>query len=469
MKAKGLILRLPRPEYVAAPETLLTALAWDRFEVAGLESQGGKPVAMAYRTDGRESKTLRFISSEPAADDLPAWSLALKDAGFYAENDDALGKAFAHAIRGVRARNAKSQAATPLTAVLALLQNTRGMAAKSNPWDIALMIETMYAMGATDGAQSGSASQSWLRTVDRRLASDRVLRALDSAALQLLPGEVAARKLVRSVDSADVPRELGAGTPFAWFRRHWDLITAPEWVDALPARVWVDWATTLLRMALGFGYLWEAKWYEVLGRKIVSGSIPGTVTWKSLVEEVGETLPWVSHTESVSIRDVAPLLSERVRRGGAVREVLVRWFGEHQDAAEMELTAALHVMQQSDELRSQLERGLAHPPPRSNTWEAVRYALATRAITGPYADHYGLVRTTGRYAVVAPGTEWCALIASLACGSPGTHTSVGRVSEELRELGVEPELSELINLLEVAGLARGSADADQAVEVQSAY
>lgn len=46
---------------------------------------------------------------------------------------------------------------------------------------------------------------------------------------------------------------------------------------------------------------------------------------------------------------------------------------------------------------------------------------------------------------------------------------MGRVLLGLDELGIRPGLADLIRLLEKAGLARGSADADQGVIVQSAF
>jgi hypothetical protein len=105
----------------------------------------------------------------------------------------------------------------------------------------------------------------------------------------------------------------------------------------------------------------------------------------------------------------------------------------------------------------------------TNLWEAVRYALMVRPETGPFKDHYGLLRARGRYLVIDPGTEWVTVMASLSCPSPGTQTDVASLMTSLAELGLRPELGDLIRLLERAGLAHGSADADQGVVVQSAF
>ena len=101
----------------------------------------------------------------------------------------------------------------------------------------------------------------------------------------------------------------------------------------------------------------------------------------------------------------------------------------------------------------------------------MRYALASRSDSGPQADFYGMLRNAGtRYSVVEPGRRWTALIAGLASGMPSGRCTVGDVRLQLASLGLRPELGELIALLEDAGLARGSADADQAaVAVQSPY
>jgi hypothetical protein len=106
----------------------------------------------------------------------------------------------------------------------------------------------------------------------------------------------------------------------------------------------------------------------------------------------------------------------------------------------------------------------------TNTSEAVRYSLLTRERSGPFADHYGLLVTRGtRYLLVEPATEWIAVVSSLATPGPGQKSTIGDLHRSLTQLGLHPDYQELIGLLEASGLARGSADADQAVVYQSAY
>jgi hypothetical protein len=104
-----------------------------------------------------------------------------------------------------------------------------------------------------------------------------------------------------------------------------------------------------------------------------------------------------------------------------------------------------------------------------NTWEAVKYALLTRDASGPFADYYGLLRSSGRFLTVQPGTEWMAVVASLAGDGPGKTSDVATLMLSLQELGLRPEAGDLIQLLEKAGLARGSADADRGVVIESAF
>lgn len=259
---------------------------------------------------------------------------------------------------------------------------------------------------------------------------------------------------------------LSGSTPFGWFYRSWNTLTEEAWVRALPPRVWIDWATAVMRMALGFSYLWEAQWYERLARLTLGGELRPDADLGSLVGSVHEVLPWRPRSESISIRDVVSPMKARIGRGVAVRDVLKGRISA------TDATGALNELRglaEDDHVRGELQAALATTSTK-NVWEAVRYALAARSESGAQADFYGILRNAGtRYAVVEPGTEWTALMAALAAERPNDHCTVGDVRNQLASLGLHPDLSELIGLLEVAGLARGSADADQAVEVQSPY
>ncbi|MCC3302158.1 hypothetical protein [Arthrobacter sp. zg-Y895] len=457
---------------MAVPEALISALAWKAFDV----DLGGEPTGLVYRMDPekqeKQPKTFTLRATEPVTHEgLAEFGEALKESGVRSQvAPEVLARAVLNSVVGVRAEKSGKQPATPITPGLALLQNMRGLQGSKNPPDLARIMETMYLLGG--GAEqdtSGGMTTRWVGAATARMEMDSLLRALDEAVNGSLLGkpreEVSPKK-----PGAPFAGSILAGTPYSWLARSWDTLTSRTWVEALPARVWVDWATTVLRLGLGMGFLWEAAWYETIARKLLKGESPALeeelFDW--LTPQVGEILPWKSSRSTTSVRDVAPVLSWRIHRGDRIRRIL---FEELEDYPDGETYAqAWERLLSNPELRSELTAALGSKEKgANNAWEAVKYALLTRDATGPSADYYGLLRSNGRYMTVEPGTEWVAVVASLACGAPGHQSNVGAVMDSLAELGMQPELSDLVALLERAGLARGSADADQAVIVQSAF
>lgn len=452
---------LPRPEYVSAPEVFLSAIAWRAHEV--LVEGPEELLALSYRLDpGRTFKSMEARSTEPVGDLLADWERALEqnEVELPDARDGVLGRGIAASIAGVKAAKAKGQAATPLTPRLALLQNSRGLMGKKNPYNVGLAIERMYALGGG----TGSAAQRWIDATRHRLDDDRVLARVDQAVWDgVLPVRVGTISTV-SPRVERVDGLLGPDTPFGWFREAWDALTAEHWVEALPARRWVDWATTLLRTAVGFGHLWEAVWLERLAVAVSSGDRIQEAVDRSFVD----AMPWLPMDSSVSVRDVAPGLKGTVKRAASVRPVLSEHVAGLEGGAPAE--EVLRELAANDDVRSEVQAALTSVGSAgNNTWEAVRYALLVREQSGRFADHYGLLESRGRYLLPAPATEWVVVVASLAADGPGETTTAGVVLRQLRRLGTRPPLSDLVGLLESAGLARGSADADQAVEVRTAF
>ena len=102
-------------------------------------------------------------------------------------------------------------------------------------------------------------------------------------------------------------------------------------------------------------------------------------------------------------------------------------------------------------------------------WEAVKYTLTERDSSGN-KDFYGFMKTISRkYTIIDPGTEWLAVISSLAIDNPGGTGKLGTVLNELERLGLRPSVSEMTRYLESAGLAHSAADADTAVLIESAF
>jgi hypothetical protein len=467
---KSVYLDLARPEYVSVPEGFVTALAARAFRVDyGVDHDDKHVLAVAYQSNNAEAKrvtpALVFHQTRPMGPGLKEFGDELSASGIESDADQLdLSRAVAGAIAGVRAKNGKVRAAIPLTPALALAQNPRGLAGTRNPPDLGGILETFFLMGAPSAAEGHpTAADRWVDAAERRRAVDRVVHAVDAAAASTFfmatPTRLACDPLIGTSDQF-------AGTPFSWFHRVWVRLCSPAWVDALPARVWVDWANTVLRLAFGLGYLWEVAWYERVARSVVGG---GTAGAEELLRSLGPLLPWKDQTSGISVRDVSSSTKWRVLRSNSVRDTFRDWTkvnGPFPNATE-----ELSAMRSDEDFRVLLTEALSAPPgSNENLWEAINYAMLTREGTGPDADHYGFLRKHGRrFSVPDPGVEWIAAVASLSCPGPGASTDVGQFMRDLRELGLRPTLGDLVVRLEQAGVARGSADADQAVAIAAAF
>lgn len=461
----SLIPPLPRPQYVAAPEMLLSALAWEMFELDSGPETGGKQLGLIYDGELRGSKGIHFYRTKPSTGEaLTDWAEELNAVGVREAGSGRGSKlvagSVADAIAGVKAKRAKGQAATPLTPKIALLQNVSGMMGVANPPNVAKIIEVMYALGKPQAEDTVAGR--WEQATEHRLATDKLLGAIDRAVTEeLVPGEIV--QVSNQFD--DLPRYgYGQNTPFVWFARSWDTLTSADWVDALPARRWVDWATTILRVAVAFGYLWEARWLLHVARHIVSGE--GEREFQEVLDPA-TLLQWVPRSEKVSLRDVTGQLKTNVSRAAEVRDLLRPSLDGNE---ELSMSESLAALRSDENLVRKLEMALSGTPTnRVNTWEAIRYALLTREHSGPYVDYYGFFDRRGRYLMVEPATEWIVVTASLALRRPDSAGVVSEYLKSLADLGLTPPVAELIDLLEEAGMAIGSPDADQAVEITSAY
>lgn len=467
---KHLIIPLNRPQYVALPEGFLTSLAWREYELELRPSciLEDKATGIRFSGEAEASRKVSYVVTAPESLELQReFGLELARLGLATElPSELLGSALAESIKGVRSPKGKFQLATPLTPNIALLQNLIGIQGAANPPDLGNIIETLFSLGGAESSDmSDSASSLWKSAMEHRLANDLLLKKLDSAvATSLLPG-TASPKIQK------LPEQNWGGvysrTPFEWFRSAWQTITSNAWVEALPARVWSDWATTVLRLGFGFGFIWESSWYLALGRTLLGDSAP---TWDRLSASVEPSLIWKSSRSGVENRDVASRLKWKTQRGYAVRSLVKDWL-ESNDGLEKPVNEVLQSMSEDAILREQIAVALnSKLETAKNLWEAVKYSLITRETRGPFTDHYGLLQSKSpRFLIPDPGTEWTAVVASLACPGPNSTTDLGQVTAYLEMLGACPERQDLVELLERAGLARGSADADQGVTVASAY
>lgn len=467
-----LILPLNRPQYVMSPEALTTALAWSLYTAEPAARDGDeRAVALIYRTDPLETQHLIFTPTEPSGDGLEAFGDALREAGVTSEGPASqLGSAVANALAGIQAEKSGRQPAAPLTPGLAMLQNMQGLQAARNPPAFAAILEALHELGGDPGGPSATAASLWRDATERRMATDPLVRSIDAAVVAALLADRKMQKVQQApllYGDATQWSGLLPKTPFCWFARMWTKLTSDPWVDALPPRVWADWASTVLRMAFGMGFLWEAAWYEHLARTLQQDNAP---EWMELVSSVPDILPWRQASSPISHRTVASILGWRVRRGALIRTHLSKWLASAA-ASDEPLDAVLAAMRSDAKLSQDLRDDLgSRARGAANLWEAIRYTLLVREQFGPYADYYGLLRSRrGGYLTIDPATEWIAVVASLECPEPGGQTDVGAVVAGLDMMGLRPPLADLIALLEKAGMARGSADADQGVIVESAF
>jgi hypothetical protein len=530
---KDLILKINRPQYAPNPEVFISAMAWrlvDESQILGWvrnddSTAGGKKnVALIYETTPlkKNPRDLTYVTSRPdqSEEALQRWRQALEDNQLtFSANDKDGAKSIADALRGVSIEKSPRQAATPLSPHIALLQNSRGIFAKNSPPDFALIIEQMFALGNSRRASDPKAPISlddsaiglWYAAMRNRLKDDWLLSQIDRAVKGSIeshplnqPRANDAKPLFPNIDDEEsvlLPRteyaerlstiNLGANTPFAWFNDAWRDLTDEKWVKALPARRWIDWATTVLRMAFGFSYIWEATWYQAVASVVTSTSTELNHAEKCLYGvQVGGTkseiidldfvlrtpkmtnhsaMPWKDADLGVSFRDVAPTVRNGLSRGLKIRQILEAAI---QELPDLSIEETLYELRKNDRVRKELTDALKEKylNQTKSLYEAVKYTLLIRNQNGESADFYGLLKTVKpRFTIIEPATEWIAAISSLAINSPRGHGNLGTLRTSLERLGLRPTVAELTRYLEVAGLAESAADADTAVSIVSAY
>lgn len=470
--AKQMILPLPRPQYVAVPEGFLTSLAWRAYSVELDTDPQGKKVGLRFRGLSDDKKRVVYRITEPAGEQLTSLGETAMQQGIMTLLDETqFAEATLNSILGIRSEKGKFQPASPLCPSFALLQNMSGIQGAENPPDLAEIIEAIFSLGETSVSnptnKTESATSHWKSAMQTRLQVDPLLKALDAAFDSSVLEAPRQENVLPSTAKYSGWAGLFPKSPFVWFNKTWTLLTSDEWVHALPARVWVDWATTVLRQAFALSYLFEVSWYESLARSILSEK---EAHWSDVTENMDDWFPWKSSTSGIEIRDVSSNLKWKCHRGVEIRSILQQWIDQNNQSDE-EFSAVISKMSKDAELCRELMNSLGSRREQGkNLWEAVRYSLITREANGPHADHFGLLKARGtRFLVADPGTEWITVLASLSGAKPKSSMNLGEVSENLKILGSCPEPSDLISLLERAGLARGSADADQGVTVETAY
>jgi hypothetical protein len=461
---------LNRPEHMPSPEGYISALAWSQYG----SSQPGVDESTWLAYQSKEQSTLSNRRLEFTAPEATKLQVALKQHGLEVNTQkySSAASAVLNSIIGMRITQTKSQPVSPLTPSLALLQNPRGVMAKDNPPNFAAIFEKIFLLGSA--AEAGAAvtvSGLWKRSAERRMENDPLLRVIDNSIQHGDVTIVGAR-----VDSPRSAKQQGAESlmrppvfiksPFGWFNLCWTRLNSDDWVDALPSKVWVDWAMCLLRAGVGFSYLWEASWYNKLAEMIID---PDITALSSLVESPIEIMPWVSSREDPEVRNVSSRMKWKTINGQMLRAEINRFFVEH-GLLEMSFQDALEKASADRQLVDELIRIRQIRTGKALPWEAVTSALTIRASSPGDNDYYGFWRKNGpRITYVEPATEWLAVLASLSSDHPESVINLGDVMQNLRILGLRPAVREVVGLLENAGLARGSDDADLGLKIETAY
>lgn len=472
-RSNDLYLDIRNPEYMPRGELIISELAALNYSVGKFND--GKIEGRNYRAKGR-STVVQVVSTDPYVASSPnepaAWEGALRDAELGCNGPFHLAaQVLADSFAGTESEKGVGQSASPMAPGLALLQDSRGVVGRRNPFNVAAAIERMYTLGLACSLveeQRTTAADQWNRATKARLEADPLLRVLDTAARNgLLPNF---SEEDRESGAALGNPCLGSNTPFSWFRESWDRLASPAWVEALPARTWADWAMAVIRSGLAFGYLWEIRWHQTMARLVLQGGDQlRELTWEGLVAEAnqrGPLLDWIDQSAPIGMRDVASKLKDTCKVYAGLNEEVQTAFRSGTPTSVGEaLLSASEDQQHRDRFKEALR-----PGSNENCLELVRYMLLGGSAYGRHADHYYLLRKVGRrYTVVDPATEWIAAITSLSMDAPGSETNLSAVSMSLRQLGLEPSTAELTKHLELAGLARGAHDADGAIVVRSAF
>ncbi len=467
------LLPLNRPEYPGSTEAVLSALAWSL-----VENPEAYPPLVYEMAQQQTTKKRRFPVSQCRPLGVTHVQAALASSGIAFPSSTDMDDAVLDALRGVIPAKAFSYPALPLVRAAAFLQNPRGVKAKKEPANYALIIEQLYALGSPVQTHQGAATK-WfsILTIPE---TNSLFRSLDILASQMVPttegtpAPVVLREPATSVSASPHPLWLAdVATPFVWFRQAWDTFCTPEWRNALPRRRWSDWASCIIRTAMGMSYLWEAYFYRDLCTYLAASTPP--VPFE--LPKYRDLLKWTARDEALTTRDVNSRIRQVISIGHAARlafrsciETLIETRPELATCSLQQVVKAVSqtLAGQTNPFAALLNDSKRNQGP--NTWETVVYSLQCRAETGSDADFYSVLsRRSRRFLVVEPGPEWLVVIASLAAGAPGRQTTLGQVKANLAMLGLFPTRETLVQELEQAGLAGSSHDADDALEVVSAF
>jgi len=488
---------LPVPQYANVPELILSALAWSAVKK---EDQPKKVLGRLYNgivyefVDRSKSQAIEVhgkarLETIPPDHD-PRWerlvsqliqSLSLTNK----EVAEKSARIFLHDIIGNVPAKAVSRSIVPFNASTALMQDPAGMVGANNPPNFALMIRRMFVLGNGEGdaARLLADAYSW---VNDNHKDDWITKATST----ITPDEisVAAASLLTNLDpisefNTETPAWLvDEQTPFSWFAGSWQSLMRGGWKEEMPRKRWVDWASCILRTALGTGYVFELNFYYQLILALTNEMAESDAAERALSRHTN-FFTWDVFS-SVSTRDIGSRIRKICQRGTACR-AFIQSQAEEDDPCpkpydyiddpkgpENWIRDARRWIN-SDESKQELVRqAIAGVGNRTanNAQETISYALLDRGNGGGNEDLYSLIRKKGsRYSVIEPGQEWLVVIASMQANGSGQTTRVADVIAALEAIGVTTGYNTIVNELERVGLARTSHDADDAIEVAAAF
>jgi hypothetical protein len=471
------------PDHIQSAEFALTQIVHSRWKIDDLKWEGRLAnQRVIFRTTSDQGHDESRYSTYPTRSSGERWeklvdklrnefpSLATDaDAGRVADALEA-------ELSGLRIRRIKSLVATPLSPALTMLQTPAGLAGKDNPVAIDEILEDMYELG---GGAWGGVAKRYTDALVHLSSADKYVKRINSVVeTGILPALLEAKSPTRSGE----PSGIGQipNSPFSWFQTAWDTITREDWVKALPARRWIEWCGAVARLAYGMGVLWEAHWYVAIADALREGT---AVTEESIRNGCNndKTLPWRTGPDAYG-NDVW-----REYRKTNIEAALVRTFLKKSAAKDQPFQSVVDkahrsesVRQAVDTLLEDIDKHVGMASKRVSTSagdriDAVESALKERLVSEGDPDAYYLLRETGmtrsKSVFVDPSTEIAAVVASLACKSPGETTTVRKVAEAFRDLGLRRDNleAEMGKVLERAGLCRRAHDADGSEDVSCAF
>lgn len=491
--AGDLLLPLNEPDQIGFPENLVSSLVARAREVPDWRDSGGggvdqKKLLLYVGNENIQVKGLTTIRTEPRHESSSGrwqlWVDAIRNEFNLEQQEyEALAVALRDSIKGVQVLNSRNRrgAVVPLTVSVALLQNSRGALGKAGPANFGLILEQMFMLGKSED-ENNFASIQLVEALERQTDSNVLLSAIDKIVQSaLIEGGVifpSSRAKNNSPESSKI--SPGTNSPFAWFQEMFCRLMTEEWIDVLPTRRWIDWVTAILRLSLGFGILWESRWYQELGTEILSPG-GGPIDPNRVVRTVNSRplMSWQPSRMDDRSRNVQQEIRGILVGGYHVKKFLIDLFEQGPERRQMDLSQFSDLVRTS-ELAESLQNRLKNNYSKTSVttlhhrWDAIESCLTVRdASSDGDLDYYGMLSKRGRgtavYRVLDPSTEILAVLASLSRQSPRMDAQLGDVRRQLVRLGLRPLAGDLAEKLETAGLCSRIADADDSVPVRCAF